>query len=92
MFQPMFLYLAYQAVHAPYEVPERYKEPYNKTIKDKSRKTFAGMVSCMDEGIGNITQTLHDTGMWNDTIIVFSTGKAILYQCTGIGPKKVCFP
>ncbi|XP_072036042.1 arylsulfatase B-like isoform X2 [Amphiura filiformis] len=71
--KPMFLYLAFQAVHSPLQVPKRYMDPYNKTIKHKTRKTFAGMVSCMDEGIGNITQTLHDTGMWNNTVIVFST-------------------
>ena len=72
--QPLFLYLAYQAVHGPLQVPKQYLEPY-KNISNSNRKTFAGMVSCMDEGIGNITQVLHDTGLWGDTVIVFSTGK-----------------
>jgi len=42
----------YQAVHAPSEVPESYKDPYNGVIENSHRKTFAGMLSCMDEGSG----------------------------------------
>ena len=69
---PLFLFVAYQAVHGPMEVPEQYTEQY-KNITDFARRTYAGMVSCMDEGIGNITKALQKYGLWDDTVLFFST-------------------
>ncbi len=71
--EPLFLYLAYQAVHAPSQVPDSYKEPYVGKITDSHRQTFAGMLSCMDEGLGNVTAALARRGLDKNLIIVFTT-------------------
>ena len=35
---------------------------------------MAGMVACLDEAIKNITASLKANDMWDNTILVFSTG------------------
>ena len=68
--KPLFLYLAYQGVHAPAQVPQHYVDAYAKTIADPKRRTFAGMLSAVDEGIGNVTKALEAKGQMNNTVHV----------------------
>lgn len=77
--EPMFLYLAHQAVHManPHTKDELYA-PWKYTskfshIKDNERRMYAGMVSALDDSIGNLTRALHAKGMLENTIILFSS-------------------
>jgi arylsulfatase A-like enzyme len=69
--KPMFLYVAFNAVHAPLQVPEKYKEPYG-DLRDR-RKTYAGMLAAMDEGVGPIVEAVEKSGRRNNTLFVFTS-------------------
>lgn len=70
--KPMFLYIPFQSVHSPLQVPTKYQAPYQ-YMKNHNRKVYAGMTSCMDEAIGKIVTKLQTEGLWNNTVFVFST-------------------
>ncbi|GFR73116.1 arylsulfatase B [Elysia marginata] len=70
--KPLFLYMAYSVPHSPHQVPAVYEEQYS-DIADKNRRTVAGMITHLDEAVGNLTQALKDKGIWDNTILVFST-------------------
>lgn len=68
--QHFMLYLAYNAPHTPLQATEKYLSRFP-DIKDKRRKTYAAMVSAVDDGVGRILATLDENGLSEDTIIVF---------------------
>ena len=59
-------------VHLQPQVPEEYTKPYRTSIQDPKRRTFAGMLSAVDEGIGNVTKALKSRGMYENTLVIFS--------------------
>lgn len=69
--KPLFLYVPFNAVHAPHQVPARYTAPYGK-LKG-GRRTYAGMVSALDEAVGQIVAALEETGLRTNTLITFSS-------------------
>eukprot|EP01047_Picozoa_sp_COSAG01_P028449 COSAG01_NODE_1910_length_8928_cov_33.079964_4_plen_340_part_00 len=81
---PIFGYIAWQAVHEPMAVPANYLEPYLKT-KDPSRRIYAGMLSALDSGLGNITQTLKDTGLYGNSVLVLSNDNGGMSGSYGLG-------
>jgi len=67
---PLFLYVPFQSVHGPLEVPKKYKNMYS-FINDEHRQILLGMVTAMDDAVGNITKALRDSGLYDNSIIVF---------------------
>jgi len=41
--------------------------------QDNLRQTYEGMTHCLDNGIGNVTDALKRRGMWNQTLVIFSS-------------------
>ena len=69
---PFFLYFASLAPHAPYQVPQKYKDLYP-GIKDKNRQAYAGMISALDEDVGRIVAALEKKKLLDNTIILFAS-------------------
>lgn len=69
--QPFFLFVPFNSVHSPLQVPEEYKVPYAH-LSDE-RRTYAGMLAAMDEAIGQILAALDEKGLRKQTLIIFSS-------------------
>jgi arylsulfatase A-like enzyme len=69
--KPLFLYVAFNAVHAPHQVPPEYKKPYEHL--PEPRRTYAGMLAAMDEGVGKIIAAVGESGRRKDTLFIFSS-------------------
>ncbi len=68
--QPFFLYLAFNAVHTPMQATDDRLEKFA-SIEDKKRRTYAAMMSAMDDNIGKVLAKLQETGLDKNTLVFF---------------------
>lgn len=69
--KPFFLYVPFNAVHAPHQVPAEYMKPYAH-LKGERQK-YAGMLAAMDEAVGQIVEAVDKAGARKNTLFVFSS-------------------
>src|SRR6187455_160010 len=50
---PFYMYLTFNAPHTPYQAPQEYIDRYA-NIADPTRRTYAGMVACLDDEVGHV--------------------------------------
>jgi arylsulfatase A-like enzyme len=68
--KPKFLYLPFNAQHAPLEAPQAYLDKF-KHIGDEKRRIFAAMMYGMDEAIGKVVRKIREIGQEDNTIYFF---------------------
>ena len=68
--QPWFLYLSFNAVHAPLEATDEYESRFPH-IEDRKRKTYAGMLSALDDAIGRVMAKVRQLGQEENTLVMF---------------------
>jgi arylsulfatase A-like enzyme len=68
--KPLYLYLAFNAPHTPYQAPEEYIKKFGH-IEEPTRRTYAAMISCLDDEIGRVVRALEKKNMRSDTLILF---------------------
>lgn len=69
--KPLFLYVPFNGVHSPFQVPDRYLSLYPQF--KGNRKTYAAMISAVDDAVGEIVKAANESGLGDNTLIVFSS-------------------
>jgi len=67
--EPFFLYLSYNAPHAPLEAPVEYVEAVAQ-MEDQERRTYLAMVAALDSGLGRVLDALDSRGLADETLVV----------------------
>jgi arylsulfatase A-like enzyme len=68
--RPFFLYLAFNAPHTPLQAPPRYLDRF-RSIADEKRRTYAAMISALDDGVGRLLAKLRAHRLEERTLVVF---------------------
>ncbi|MBY6210911.1 sulfatase-like hydrolase/transferase [Microbulbifer agarilyticus] len=86
---PFFLYLAYNAPHAPLQATQEYLDR-NQHIPKGKRRTYAAMISAVDDGVGAILETLEQEGIDDNTLVFFlsDNGGPVTKNGSNNGPLR----
>jgi len=68
--RPFFVYFAFNAVHAPLEATRQYEARFSH-ISDPQRKTYAGMLSALDDAVGRVITKVRELGEEENTLVFF---------------------
>lgn len=91
--QPFFMYYASPLPHLPLQVPQEFVDDYVKIFGDEKpymgkkgyfpnrypRAAYAGMISYLDYQVGEIVTKLKDLGIYENTLIVFTSDNGPSY-------------
>ncbi len=71
--RPFFCYLAYNAPHAPYQVPDRYFDKFKAKGLEDNVAAFYGMCENIDDNVGRLLTRLDELNLARNTIVIFLT-------------------
>jgi len=89
---PFFIYYASPIPHLPLQAPEKWVDHYVNKFGDEEplvkasyfpnrfpRATYAAMISYLDEQVGDLVSTLKELGLYENTLIIFSSDNGPTY-------------
>ncbi len=90
---PFFLYYATPLTHVPLQVPQEYIDYYVEKFGDEKpyvgtagyfparypHATYAGMVTYLDDQVGELIKKLKDLGIYENTLIIFTSDNGPSY-------------
>jgi len=91
--KPFFMYYASPLPHLPLQAPKEYVEKYRGIFGEEEpytgdkgyfpnrypKATYAAMISYLDNQLGEIVSTLKEVGIYENTIIIFSSDNGPTY-------------
>ncbi|SEP99116.1 arylsulfatase [Hyunsoonleella jejuensis] len=91
---PFFFYWATPIPHNPIQAPQRWVDYYKKKFGEEEpylgkigyyphqnpRAGYAAMISYLDENVGKLVQYLKDNGLYENTLIMFSSDNGVTYS------------
>jgi arylsulfatase A-like enzyme len=86
--KPFFLYLPFNAQHAPLQATEKYLKRFPNLAGD--RKIFAAMMSAMDDAVGAVLNQVKQMGQEENTLVFFfsDNGGPTKSTTSGNGPLR----
>ena len=86
---PWFLYLPFNAQHAPLQAPKKYLDRFP-NITDEKRKIFAAMMSGMDDAVGRVMGKVREMGQEENTLVFYigDNGGPTLSTTSHNGPLR----
>ncbi|NVJ72602.1 MAG: sulfatase-like hydrolase/transferase, partial [Flavobacteriaceae bacterium] len=91
---PFFLYWASPIPHNPLQAPKKWVDYYQKKFGEEEpylntrgyfpnrtpRATYAAMISYLDENVGKLVKKLKEEGIYENTIILFTSDNGVTYS------------
>ncbi len=71
--RPFFLYVAFHALHTPYDAPQELKDKYALKGLSGQALEYAAMAENMDRNIGRVLDELRSQGLFDDALVVFAS-------------------
>ena len=86
--KPLFLYVPFNGVHAPHQVPESYSAAYPHIQGERS--IYASMIAALDEAVGQIAAAIREAQIADNTLFIFSSdnGGPAPGKLTSNGPLR----
>ena len=88
--RPFFAYIPTNAPHSPYQVPDSYAAPYrNAGLVDKDARIY-GMITNIDDNMGQLARKLDEPELRENTILIFMTdnGPTTEHYTAGLRSRK----
>lgn len=70
--RPFFVYLPFNAVHAPLDTSKAYYDRFPQ-IKDETRRIHLAQLAALDDAVGRVVAAVERNGLSKNTLIMFSS-------------------